>query len=276
MNSTYNPNTITTRLPPIQRSTSPALRDILKEFLPSPVQKQTPSSLPELGPRRSTEPPRPARAPLPRSTSAWERPGRTARSLSPASHSNPPVHVRARTPPNNVSTTAPAPRYNYVSRDFLAPPGGEFDGPVYEQQRGRTNARQLPPTRNAQGRDLNPAGLRPGMTPGPQFELPAGPQPRAAKPSFSDATLVPKPLAPRGGPPSRQPRKHVPSMMDYLSLEQLENLWQSHDMYGGTIGAPQKAPSPIWRAPDFDPRSPVLPIHPALRNEPVSFHNSFA
>lgn len=40
----------------------------------------------------------------------------------------------------------------------------------------------------------------------------------------------------------RNRREHVPSMIDYLTLSQLENVWQRQDTYKGCVDAPQRAP----------------------------------
>jgi len=77
-------------------------------------------------------------------------------------------------------------------------------------------------------------------------------------------------LAP--GVSSGRSRRHVPSMLDYLSLEQLEDLWELQDLYLGPVDVPQKPGSPMWRTGEDDPRSP---IHPAFRPH-YSIHNSFA
>ena len=83
--------------------------------------------------------------------------------------------------------------------------------------------------------------------------------------------------------------EHVPSMAEYLSLEQLENLWHAQDAFcgmGGPLLAPhgsgngmanggmatgRKRSSLLWRVNEEDPRSPLvpaLPVHPAFRNDP--------
>ena len=94
------------------------------------------------------------------------------------------------------------------------------------------------------------------------------------------AGLVPKPLAAQPQP-KRQPRKHIPSMVgDYLSLDELEDLWQSQDMYLGTVCAPvvSKPKKLLFTLPE-GPRSPITAIHPAFRNDSPAdntHHNSFA
>ena len=79
----------------------------------------------------------------------------------------------------------------------------------------------------------------------------------------------------------RQSRKHIPSMIDYLTMEQLEREWQRQDRYKGTVDGPTKPgtpqpSSPKWRFEEhLDPRSPLL-IHPAFRHLEPPFHNSFS
>ena len=76
--------------------------------------------------------------------------------------------------------------------------------------------------------------------------------------------------------PRRRQPACVPSMAEYLSLEQLENMWHSQDRFAGPVGAPAgplaagagKPASPRYRVAAADPRSPILPIHPAFREGP--------
>jgi len=44
------------------------------------------------------------------------------------------------------------------------------------------------------------------------------------------------------GQKQRNRREHIPSMIDYLTLSQLENVWQRQDTYKGCVHAPQRAP----------------------------------
>ncbi|KAL8767321.1 MAG: hypothetical protein Q9209_006159 [Squamulea sp. 1 TL-2023] len=76
-------------------------------------------------------------------------------------------------------------------------------------------------------------------------------------------------------------REHIPSMTDYLTLAQLENIWYKQDSYKGTVSAPQSIPSP-----EFDQMQqrqqrnreilsgPSLDAHPAIRARGVSFDES--
>ncbi|MCJ1351517.1 MAG: hypothetical protein MMC33_001501 [Icmadophila ericetorum] len=73
--------------------------------------------------------------------------------------------------------------------------------------------------------------------------------------------------------PGRQPRCHVPSMIDYLTLKQLEDVWSIHDQYKGPLDVPTKPSTPVWRIEEeLDPRSPL--VHPAFR-QPFDMHNCF-
>ena len=274
MNSSYNLETVTTRLPPIRRSQSPALLDSVMELVPEALRKSpSPGSSPNLGSRgRTTDVERSEPIPI-SSRSAWaSRPlgrsgDRTARSLSPMPHDRQPAFTRTRTPPSVALA-----KYSYLPREYQRPKAvPPHRMPPPPRQSSTSSVSQQPPKE----RQRSLEGLRPGMTPGPEFGLSTGPHYRADMPSDAQAGLVPKPLAPRGGPPARQPRKHVPSMIDYLSLEQLEDLWQSQDMYDLMNVDIQKPATPMWQLADSDPRSP-LPIHPAFRNDPPSNHNSFS
>ena len=81
--------------------------------------------------------------------------------------------------------------------------------------------------------------------------------------------------------PRRRQPVCVPSMAEYLSLEQLEHMWSSQDLFAGPVGAPVvpaataaggggggKPASPLFRISREDPRSPILPLHPAFREGP--------
>ncbi|KAL8687806.1 MAG: hypothetical protein Q9218_006123 [Villophora microphyllina] len=69
-------------------------------------------------------------------------------------------------------------------------------------------------------------------------------------------------------------REHIPSMIDYLTLAQLENVWHKQDSYKGCVSTPQTAPNPDlqrmekrlggWALENIrDPH--LMDIHPALR-----------
>ena len=94
------------------------------------------------------------------------------------------------------------------------------------------------------------------------------PMPRAkseGSPSGIPIDLIPKPLNLRKTPAAR---KEVVSMCEYLSLDELESLWQTQDLYSGLINAPAKPCTPLYGMAPVGPLSPPsLADHPALRNE---------
>ena len=67
-------------------------------------------------------------------------------------------------------------------------------------------------------------------------------------------------------------RTRLPSMTDYLTMEQLESAWQMQDTYklGSVelISKPQTPKTPLWKIDELvDPRSPLALVHPAFRNQ---------
>ncbi|CAF9929120.1 MAG: hypothetical protein GOMPHAMPRED_005321 [Gomphillus americanus] len=103
---------------------------------------------------------------------------------------------------------------------------------------------------------------------------PAIPVPRAkseGSPSGIPVDLIPRPLNLRKAPAAR---KEVVSMCEYLSLDELESLWQTQDLYSGLINAPAKPCTPLYgRAPVGPMSPPCLADHPALRNEHRQYNN---
>lgn len=76
-------------------------------------------------------------------------------------------------------------------------------------------------------------------------------------------------------------REQVPSMIEYLTLAQLEIVWYKQDSYKGTVSAPRSTPSPeIEHMQQRQPRNreilrgPPLDAHPAIRARGVSFDDS--
>ncbi|KAI4250156.1 MAG: hypothetical protein L6R40_000328 [Gallowayella cf. fulva] len=76
-------------------------------------------------------------------------------------------------------------------------------------------------------------------------------------------------------------REQIPSMIDYLTLAQLENVWYKQDSYKGTVSAPQPTPSPeVERMQQSQQRNrdllnaPSLDAHPAIRARGASFDES--
>lgn len=81
----------------------------------------------------------------------------------------------------------------------------------------------------------------------------------------------------------KRSREHVPSMIDYLTLAQLENVWHKQDSYRGSVTTPQTAPNPEIqqmqkRLDGWAPQSTRDPhpmdVHPALRARSPSFDDS--
>lgn len=81
----------------------------------------------------------------------------------------------------------------------------------------------------------------------------------------------------------QRPREHIPSMIDYLTLSQLENVWYKQDSYRGCVAAPQTAPIPEverWQQQESrqttDSIGLTAPLrrHSALRGRRRSFENS--
>ena len=50
---------------------------------------------------------------------------------------------------------------------------------------------------------------------------------------------------------ARRKRQHVPSMIDYLTLEQLETVWRGQDTYKGTVDAPRTTDDLDFLAPSL-------------------------
>ena len=76
-------------------------------------------------------------------------------------------------------------------------------------------------------------------------------------------------------------REQVPSMIEYLTMAQLENVWYKQDSYKGTVSAPQSAPSPeiehMYQRQQRNReilRGPSLDAHPAIRARGISFDDS--
>ena len=231
-----------TRLPAINRSPSPNFLDSMKDLVPAPLRK---SRSPLLRSRASDEGNRTQPIDMVGARAGWDcypsgriQDSRQARSVSPQ-----PTY-RALTPAP-VREPRPQQKYLHVPPEYLAA----------EQVRNppvSTNRRPyLPSSKTSSLRNNLREPLR--------------------SPSGARIQIKPGVRAP-GVPGTGQSRRYVPSMVDYLSLEQLENLWQSQDLYKGPIDVPQKPASPLWRLSEDDPRSP---IHPAFRPN-FSTQNSFA
>lgn len=302
---------IHTRLPAIDRSPPPNFLGSMKDLVPAPLRKsRSPDTrLRPLGDVQRSHP-----IPMTGSRPGWNsfpqkrsEELRSARSVSPMPR-NPPAHIRARTPPRQAMPS----RYPQDSQGYLTVEDTMWSSsehldrrPYLSTSRSLSSNRTVPDFSRPRGlNNQYPSCARQG---GPAARPPHGPSPRPQQsrvPSVSDiagprmssdssSRKVFGPAEPRNMTmpalavpaikestslpvPGRNPRKHVPSMMEYMSLEQLENLWEAQDLYKGNIDVPQKPRSPVWRLDAVDPRSPLHPVHPAFRDEPFSFHNSFA
>ena len=81
-------------------------------------------------------------------------------------------------------------------------------------------------------------------------------------------------------------REQVPSMVDYLTLAELENTWYKQDSYKSTVSVPQSTPSPEIEQLQQQQqqqrqqrneeilRGPSLDAHPAIRARGASFDES--
>ena len=67
----------------------------------------------------------------------------------------------------------------------------------------------------------------------------------------------------------RERRENIPSMIDYLTLSQLENVWQRQDTYKGCVDAPQRAPQQsamfISQPSEENLEIPYIDVHPTQR-----------
>ncbi|KAI4154728.1 MAG: hypothetical protein LQ340_001486 [Diploschistes diacapsis] len=193
-----------------------------------------------------------------------------ARSRSPISADRQQLVTRSRTPPKPAHVS----RYHYIPREHHSPPKLTLNIPPLN--RPLPQPCQLSPSHDAQ--DLPRAGgdssedRRPGIGPAAQQSSGLLPRNRPGGQYTALAPLMPKPLAVRRQP-AQKPREHVPSMVEYLSLEQLESLWQSQDMYVGTVIAPQKLASPVMLRIVEPPISPIMSVHPAFRDDPQNDPN---
>lgn len=71
------------------------------------------------------------------------------------------------------------------------------------------------------------------------------------------------------GQKRRKRREPIPSMIDYLTLSQLEKVWQRQDTYKGCVDTPQRAPQQSATSPrqrtEVGLEIPSIHIHPAQR-----------
>ncbi|MCJ1282112.1 hypothetical protein MMC26_001435 [Xylographa opegraphella] len=231
-----------TRLPAINRSPSPNFLESMKDLVPTPLrQKRSPF----LRSRSSEQASRTQLIQMVSPRSGWDYDGQSrspdrmqSRSVSPIPASRSPLPARARSPRQRYLHVPPE---YLTTRQTRSPPATaikKLNPPIAESKFLRTRPHE--PVRS-------PSAMR----------------------SQNKLNIT--------APSSRHPRKYVPSMIDYLSLEQLEDIWESQDLYQGPVNVPVKAGSPMWRIDEDDPRSPLHPeaIHPAFRPH-MSIHNSYA
>ena len=196
-----------------------------------------------------------------------------ARSRSPVPADKQTFTLRSRTP-SNPSRPPPVPRYHYIPREYHSPPKLRLQIPP-SQRPVPAPPSHRPSTKNAL--DLLTTRLTSTEGPRPEADIAAQQSSQLSlrthrsAPRTAQANLVPRPLNVRSSP-ARQSREHIDSMVDYLSMEQLESLWQSQDMYLGTVIAPQPTSPPAWRIPDGS-RTPITSVHPAFRNDPQNDPN---
>ena len=231
-----------TRLPAINRSPSPTFLESMKDLVPAPL-RQKRSQL--LRSRTSEEVKKTQPTQIVSARNGWDYYGQSqmpdrsqARSASPVPASRSPLPARARSPRQ---------RYLHVPPEYLTTKQTHCPSAA-------TFKKTTLPIANSMALSVEPHQPMPsslGM--GSQIQL--------------NITA----------PKSRKPRNYVPSMIDYLSLEQLEEKWESQDLYKGPVDVPIRVGSPMWRIDEHDPRSPLHPeaIHPAFRAH-VSIHNSYA
>ncbi|MCJ1225329.1 hypothetical protein MMC12_001978 [Toensbergia leucococca] len=91
-------------------------------------------------------------------------------------------------------------------------------------------------------------------------------QPQPISPNFS---------LPRRGShdPERSRERHreqIPSMIDYLTLEQLENVWRKQDTYKGCVEIPQKTKRQNRRSGEY--QAPHAVHRPSLRDQHYRSH----
>ena len=234
-----------TRLPAINKSPSPNFLDSMKDLVPAPLRR---SRSPLLGSRSSDERNRAQPIEMVGARAGWDcYPSGRVQDLRQARSVSPRPTYKALTPAPLREPSPRSPRQKYL----LVPPEYSTTGQVKGLPISANKRPLLPSSKSTWTKDTYRETLR--------------------SPSGARIQIKPGVRAP-GVPATRQPRRYVPSMIDYLSLEQLENLWESQDLYKGTIDVPQKPTSPLWRLSEDDPRSP---IHPAFRPN-FSTQNSFA
>ena len=215
------------------------------------------------------------------------------RSRSPLNMERRPRDYRSRTPPREqrgTSFDAPSrpyisyPRPLYSNRDESpSRPALRGVSPNHARRYQSTTAESrlpyptLPPQEHISRTISKPSdyGMERTQSAGPISDITKGLL--AINPtSTPESDLIPRPLNTRSNPSNNTIRKATPSMCEYLSLDELENLWQSQDLYTGTVTAPATKPcSPLYRMTHIGPMPPSLADHPAFKSEHRQY-NSFA
>ena len=234
-------NTLHTTLPapPFDRSPSPGYLSSMKDLVPAPLRSKTQSPIP-----------RPRTTDGGRSVQPVQEIGPRGKwNAFPVQRLEGPDRSRSVSPmpstrlPETLRIPTPPPKDPLRQRDYLTAEQVE-NLPSSQRAYQQPNRVHQPSTKTAKDAILSPRAVRSPVRPGPRT-------------------------------PGRLPRRQIPSMIDYLTMEQLEDIWQIQDQYKGTVDVPAKLASPVWLIQeDEDPRSPG--IHPAFRNRPHPFHNSFA
>ena len=233
-------NTINTIIPASSHNTSPSPRFLgsMKDLVPAPLRSKTRSPISR---PRTTEGDR-------RVEPVQEIGQRGKWNAFPSQKFNVPDRSRSVSP--MPSTTAPE------NSRVPTPPPKDFS-----RQRDYLTAEQV---------ENLPSSRRVYQQPHKPLQQPM----KTSKDFILSPKAIRSPIRPGPRTPARLPRRHIPSMVDYLTMEQLEDIWQIQDQYKGTVDVPTKLASPVWLMPeDEDPQSPS--VHPAFRERPHPFHNSF-
>lgn len=241
--SNSSPHTTLPALP-ASRSPSPTFFESMKDLMPAPLRSKTRSPILRSRTADGEKKPKPTQEVGARAEWDSYQPRRVddrrqARSVSPMP-CRPALEQRSRSSPQR--TRSPRARYLRIPREDMA----------------EEHIEETPPARQS-------------------YELYRQPAQLIREPIHSPQTLH-SPKRQRLQASGRQPRRYIPSMIDYLTMEQLEDVWQMQDIYKGTVDVPAKPPTPMWQIEDdMDPRSPLIElVHPAFRHEPPSTHNSFS
>lgn len=262
--------------------------------------------------RQQEQPQQPSQQQQQRQYSLFPR-ERSERSVSPRHNFRPEASERCRSPPPALEP-APLEIRSKKGRPLLQPSDAELRRELEQQEQQRYQRR---PSLSEQQRSPSSRGTSPLTS--PEFVQHNTTPPISRKASMdlvsplsstSFSTSTPRSLthsrkpsageinlamigAPRAPRAQKTPRKSVPSLCDYLSLDELEGLWAQQDLFVGSVSAPQgqrhgerysgaaaaaaaaAAGDVCSLVPDtpiyFRPRYEDLGVYPALRLQPVSF-----